>query len=100
MRGTKKGVGYRGIPEDQTYAVHVIELLPGRQFHMTSDGLIDQVGGENRRGFGKRRFKEALLAIRDLPMAQQGERLRAVLADYQGRESRRDDVSVIGFRVD
>ena len=66
---------------------------------MTSDGLIDQVGGEKRRMFGKKRFKSLLLDIQNKTMAEQKEIIYQALLDYQGDERRRDDVSVAGFKV-
>ncbi|GAB6054386.1 hypothetical protein JCM17960_32060 [Magnetospira thiophila] len=98
-RGTKAGLGYRGIPQDQTYDTHRIEGISGSSFYMTSDGLIDQVGGTRRRAFGKKRLMNLLIEIHPLPMDEQKARLRQALADYQGKEVRRDDVSVVGFRL-
>ncbi len=66
---------------------------------MTSDGLIDQVGGNKGLMFGKKRFKSLLLHLRDHPMSEQKDHIRQTLLDYQGNQVRRDDVSVIGFDV-
>jgi serine phosphatase RsbU (regulator of sigma subunit) len=66
---------------------------------MTSDGLTDQIGGEKRRGFGKRRFRDLIAEISPLPLNEQRERIWQALVDHQGSEHRRDDVSVIGFRL-
>jgi serine phosphatase RsbU (regulator of sigma subunit) len=100
VKGTKKGTGYRGIPKDQEYSEIVIELRHGQRFYMTSDGIIDQVGGEKRRGFGKRKFKALLQESRDLSFEKQKDLLLQALGDHQGSENRRDDVSIIGFSLD
>jgi len=99
IKGTKKGMGYRGIAPDQAYESHSIALNPGRSFYMTTDGLTDQVGGEFRRMFGKKRFKELLLSLEGRPMNEQKQALMDALIAYQGDEVRRDDVSAIGFKV-
>jgi len=99
VKGTKAGIGYRGIAQDQAYAEHVTDNITGRAFYMTSDGMTDQIGGEKGRMFGKRRLKTLLLEVQDLPMPAQRDRLDAALLDYQGDEARCDDVSVIGFRI-
>lgn len=98
-KGDKSGIGYRGIPPNQAFTDHSVDLVPGVQYYMTSDGLTDQVGGERRRMFGKKRFMSLLEEIHHLPMAEQKVRFEQALSDYQGNERRRDDVSVIGFRV-
>lgn len=99
VKGTKAGAGYRGIPYEQTYEQFSISLKPGQNFYMTTDGLIDQVGGERRRAFGKRRFGALLATQSAEPFAAQKEAILQALKSHQGDENRRDDVSVIGFRI-
>ena len=98
IKGTKAGMGYRGIPYDQMYDENTINLEIGQTFYMTTDGFVDQVGGERRRMFGKRRFKKLLLDIEDQSMQDQEKAVYRALLDYQDLEKRRDDVSIIGFR--
>ena len=100
IKGDKKGLGYRAIPRDMTYSKQEVSLNGGEAFYMTTDGFIDQVGGPKRRSFGKKRFKQQLLELKDVPMHERGAKLLAVLEKYQGDEKRRDDVAVIGFRLD
>ncbi|MCP5371423.1 MAG: transporter substrate-binding domain-containing protein [Hyphomicrobiales bacterium] len=98
IRGAKRGLGYRGIPLHQTYPTVSVALRPGQTFYMTSDGLIDQVGGERLRSFGKRRFMRLLREIHVRSLDAQREAIHLALTQFQGEERRRDDVSVIGFR--
>ena len=67
------------------------------RLYMVSDGLIDQIGGERRRSFGKNRFRSLLLEMINEPLHQQGTKLVQALTDYQGAEQRRDDVSILGL---
>ncbi|MEO5331359.1 MAG: PAS domain S-box protein [Magnetococcus sp. YQC-5] len=99
IKGNKKGIGYRGVSKMQMYDTHTVPLLSTAAYYMTTDGLIDQIGGTCRRAFGKNRFKELLLSMRELSMAEQKERIRQALLAYQGGENRRDDVSIIGFKI-
>jgi len=99
IKGTKKGMGYRGIPYTQQYDEILVELSHGQNLYMTSDGIIDQIGGERKRMFGKKRLSRILLQIQDLPMEEQKDRILEALLEYQGEENRRDDISMIGFKV-
>ncbi|MDC0336161.1 transporter substrate-binding domain-containing protein [Pseudodesulfovibrio sp.] len=99
LKSDKKGIGYRGIPLDFEYTNHAIEVTDNLRFFMTSDGIIDQVGGEKGRGFGKKRFISLLESLRDTPLQKQGEKIYAELKTYEGKEKRRDDVSIIGFKL-
>ncbi|MFC1887168.1 SpoIIE family protein phosphatase, partial [Thermodesulfobacteriota bacterium] len=99
IKGDKKAVGYRGIPYDQEYTENRITLKPGQRYYMTSDGLIDQIGGPRRRSYGKKRFKNFILSLADVPFHEHGQHIYNDLVAYQGKESRRDDVSLFGFRI-
>lgn len=99
LKGDKSGIGYRGIPLNQPFTDHKVDLVSGAQYYMTTDGLIDQIGGQGRRSFGKKRFKALLGEVPSLSMAQQKARIERAFSDYRGQEPRRDDVSVIGFRI-
>ncbi len=99
IKGDKKGIGYRATPQNVTFRRQEIALEKGRMtYYLTTDGLIDQVGGGKRRGFGKKRFKNLLLELEGIPMDQRSKIILKTLEEYQGQEKRRDDVAVIGFK--
>jgi serine phosphatase RsbU (regulator of sigma subunit) len=77
----------------------VIETKNGMGFFMTSDGLPSQVGETSRLPFTNRRFHRLLESLRDVPMASKGDDIMAALQKHQGAETRRDDVSLIGFEL-
>ncbi|MEO5378304.1 MAG: CHASE2 domain-containing protein [Magnetococcus sp. DMHC-6] len=99
IKGSKKGIGYRGIAATQIYHTHEILFSYPSKYYLTTDGLIDQIGGTNRRAFGKNRFKELLLSIQEISLTDQKTHIQQALLEYQGVEQRRDDVSVIGFQI-
>ena len=99
LKSDKKGIAYRGIPYDFEYTNHEIKVAENMRFFMTTDGIIDQVGGEKGRGFGKKRFISLLESLRETPLQNQGEKIYNSLQVYQGKEKRRDDVSIIGFKL-
>jgi PAS domain S-box-containing protein len=98
LKGDKGGIGYRRVPVAAAFTNHRLTPAPGAAYYLVTDGFVDQVGGEKRRAFGKRRLLQKLVALRALPMAAQREALLAALADYRGTEPRRDDVTLVGFR--
>lgn len=97
IKGDKKGMGYRGIPYDARYTNHDIKPVNGRRFYMTSDGLIDQIGGSKRRGFGKKRFRRLLESVHPVPLKDQKPQIIKTFEEYQGKEKRRDDLAIAGF---
>ncbi|SLM28306.1 putative Stage II sporulation E [Desulfamplus magnetovallimortis] len=99
IKGERKSIGYCNVPQDITFTSHTIDLLPDNTYYMTSDGLLDQVGGEKKRSFGKKRFMRLILEMKELPLYRQSAYISDALKVYQGSEKRRDDVSVMGFRL-
>ena len=99
IKSTKSGLGYRGIPLDQIYEETEITLEDGMAFYLTTDGYLDQIGGTRNWMFGKTRFKKLLSDIHAIPMSEQKQAIRQALIDFQSDQARRDDVSVLGFRV-
>lgn len=97
--GDREGVGYASVPMEQTWTNHRIELPRGAAVYLFTDGIFDQLGGDKRIAFGKRRVRACLKRLRDAPMPHQARGLRAELREYQGSEPRKDDVSAIGFRL-
>lgn len=100
VSGNKRPIGYRAVPYDEIYTNRIVDILPNRVFFLTTDGLIDQIGGEKRRGFGKKRFGRLITSLAEIPFPEQGQYFLEALRNYQGEEKRRDDVSIIGFKLD
>lgn len=97
--GDRMGVGYGATPFDFVWNNRTVQLEPGTALYLSSDGLIDQLGGAKHIAFGKRRLRELLREMVGLPMAEQQRRLRQTFEDYHGDSPRRDDVTVFGLRV-
>lgn len=96
-RGGRLTLGYR-VHEHALDIPSVSLRIGDSAFVLTTDGMLTQVGEETRRVMGTRRFQEALA---DIGGNQTTKIIRAcgrVLKNWQGREERRDDVSVIAFK--
>lgn len=79
-----------------------IELAdrPGQRYYLTSDGYLDQAGGELGYGMGNSGLTEALRQIHDRPIADQGQLLDEHLRAWQGEAfEQRDDICILGFEM-
>jgi sigma-B regulation protein RsbU (phosphoserine phosphatase) len=99
IEGDKKGVGYVETPMDYVWTNKEIMLSPGMCIYLTTDGIIDQIGGVKDIAFGKKRFCKLLLEHSNKPMTEQEDIIMQAFYDYQGKQRRRDDVSLLGFRI-
>jgi len=97
IKGDKSGLGYRHVPYDQRFSNRSLRLRRGQRFYMCTDGIIDQVGGNKKRAFGRKRLISILKDTSHMSLDHQKDAITRVFGDYQGAGVRRDDVSIIGF---
>lgn len=97
--GDRHGVGYATTAMDQQWTNQEVDLPAGACVYFFTDGYFDQLGGEKRIAFGKRRTRELIQQHHRLAMPEQSQLLYAALLAYQGKEQRKDDVCAIGFRL-
>ncbi|MFT6463995.1 biofilm regulation protein phosphatase SiaA [Halopseudomonas sp.] len=97
VKGAKRALGDK---RQAQYANHSIALETGRTFYMSTDGFLDQAGGEDGFGFGNSRFADMLLQHARLPLGQQNTAFSDTLASYQGDYAQRDDITMLCFRFD
>lgn len=97
--GDRKGVGYVDTPMDYAWTNKEIALSQGMCIYLTTDGIIDQIGGPKDIAFGKKRFSSLLLEHCAKPMPEQKNIVMNAFYEYQGKQRRRDDVSFLGFRI-
>ena len=99
VAGERKGVGYVDSPIDHCWTTRTVVLEPGCLVFVTTDGLIDQVGGPKAITFGKRRIQEVIVAQREQTPAQLNAAMQQALQAWQGTHQRRDDLTFFCFRV-
>jgi phosphoserine phosphatase RsbU/P len=96
VKGGRRALGDR---RPGSYTDTQIEIVPNATYYLTTDGFLDQAGGELGYGFGDTRFAQLLLAHASLPMEQQASALNQVLEAYRGDYPQRDDITLLSFRV-
>lgn len=100
VEGGRTGLGYVDTAHDMAWKNNIVQLVPGAIVLSTTDGIIDQIGGARNIAFGKQRLRDALIRHRGLAMPALAETLMREQREYQGRHSRRDDLTFFGFRLD
>ena len=97
VKGARRAIGDR---RSGSYADTDIPLQSDVTYYLTTDGFLDQAGGDLGYGFGNTRFAQMLLVHARLPMTQQAALLDQVLNEYQGSYAQRDDITLLSFRFD
>lgn len=98
LASDRVGIGYTDTPVDYCWSRYERPLNPQDVFFTWTDGLTDQIGGERRIMFGRRRIQALLEEHRHAPMTEMCQSLKEIWLAWQGDEARRDDMSWFGFR--
>lgn len=99
IRGDRKRLGYERSDAGTLYTSHEISTTEEMRFYLSSDGILDQPGGESGFGLGRERLKEMIGSVAKLPMSEQEDALRRGIDGYRGPRPQRDDILVIGFAL-
>ena len=95
-RGDKQHIGYS--QKMMPFVHFAIDLEEGDQIYLTTDGYIDQFGGEKNKKFLRKRFIELLIKIKDLPMDEQQVRINDRFIEWKGDKAQTDDIAMIGVK--
>jgi len=85
--------------QDIGFTSHTIDLLPGDNLYIFSDGFVDQFGGPDGRKFMTKPFKHLLASLDGLPPDEQKQVLEDTLDGWQGAFDQIDDVLIVGVIV-
>ena len=95
----RKGVGYVDSDFDYAWQNQEAVLPPGSVVFVSTDGLVDQIGGPRGIAFGKRRVRELLLEHKEKTPSELNAALLESLRIWQGEHHRRDDLTFFCFRT-
>ncbi len=86
--------------QDKKYTNHIINLDEIEAFYLYSDGYQDQFGGENKRKFMSKRFRNLLYETYTSSMLHQRRALKMSLMNWIGTNQKQiDDICIIGITI-
>ncbi|WP_158592237.1 SpoIIE family protein phosphatase [Noviherbaspirillum sedimenti] len=100
FEGDRMGVGYSDTPDDFIFRSHRVRLPAGYRALVTTDGVIDQIGGPKSIAHGRRRLYQMLSEERALAPKEFSALLLERFAEWQGQQRRRDDVCFLAFAAE
>ena len=102
IKGNRYSVGYKKCDMNYEYKESILEVKDGMKFFCTTDGYLDQNGGERGFPFGKKRFKNIIKERYNEPMAELQTIFQLELMEYElaiEDNDRNDDITIIGFEI-
>jgi len=102
IKGNRYSVGYKKCAMDYEYKETILEVKEGMKFYCTTDGYLDQNGGEKDFPFGKKRFGNIVKEYHKESMSDQQEIFLYEMDRYEKiipNNDRNDDMTVIAFEI-
>ncbi len=102
IEGTRKGIGGKPLPngkKERNFESTVKEFNEGDRIFVFSDGLPDQLGGEEHKKFFTRRIKEWLQRNVNESMVATASDLTKTFYEWMGNDKQVDDVLLIGIEL-
>ncbi|MEA2050774.1 MAG: SpoIIE family protein phosphatase [Campylobacterota bacterium] len=102
VKGNRYSVGYKKCDMDYKYKETIIEVEDGMKFYCTTDGYLDQNGGEKDFPFGKKRFSKLIESNYKEHMSLQKDIFIENMNRYESsvkNNDRNDDMTLIGFTI-
>jgi serine phosphatase RsbU (regulator of sigma subunit) len=98
IKGDRKSIGGRQREKERIFTNQEIEIRAGDMIYLTTDGFSDQNNTEGQK-YGSQRLLAFLPMIAKLPLSSQQQYFEEELSDFMGEEEQRDDITVIGVRM-
>ncbi len=99
IKGDRHSIGYQKSKIDYEFKEHIIDVSKESVIYLTTDGYLDQTGGEKNFMFGKKRFKKLLEENYKNSFNKQKEVLIDGFYKYMGNKDKKDDLTVVGLKI-
>lgn len=97
LRGDKQPIGF--AHKKKSFTNQTLQLEKGDTIYLSTDGYIDQFGGDKGKKLKGKFFKEKLLKIQNNTLSEQNEMIVSVFDEWKGELEQVDDVCVLGIRI-
>jgi signal transduction histidine kinase/serine phosphatase RsbU (regulator of sigma subunit) len=99
LKSDKYSVGYKKSELDHEFKYYFIDLHTVDKIYLTTDGMLDQLGGQKGFPFAKRRFMDFIKEKSNKSFENEKDELIKQLQDYQGNFENIDDRTVIALKI-
>ncbi|MEA5059276.1 MAG: SpoIIE family protein phosphatase [Candidatus Pelethousia sp.] len=99
VKGQRLSIGDGSLQSPDQIKTVRIPAREGACYYIVSDGLFEQVGGAGKVPFGYSRFKQLILEHHGRSQADITQAIWNAFETYMEGENRRDDVTLVSFRV-
>lgn len=98
VKGSRTSIGGFNM-ENKIFEEKIINLDPYSHFYLFSDGYQDQLGGPKGKRIGRKRFYDFIAETSEKSIGEQFKSFDAFLKEWQPKDDRNDDVTIIGVEL-
>jgi len=98
FKGQRIRVGDGAIKSQDDINVISIPADPPNKFYIASDGLYEQIGGQEKIPFGYDEFERIILESHGETLSAISDKIWRAFEEYRGGNARRDDFELIAFQ--
>ncbi|KZL92520.1 SpoIIE family protein phosphatase [Clostridium magnum] len=95
----RKTINCKKSNKEIPFKNYEIKYNPGATIYMATDGITDQVGGEKRLPYGKKKLMASIEEVKNFKMKEQADIIIHSFENYYGNEMLRDDITILGFKL-
>ena len=99
IKTDRHSVGYKKSDINYEYKEHIIDVSKPTRLYISTDGYLDQKGGDKGFPYGKKRFQKSIEENLNMSMEEQKEMLIQKMKTYQGDYFTVDDSTIIGMEI-
>ncbi len=99
IAGDRKSIGGAQKERKRSFSETTFQYSPGDMLYLSSDGLVDQHNRQDKK-FGSLALQTLLKTLAHKQLSLQKAIILEALSNHQGKESQRDDITLLGVRLD
>ena len=97
IKGNRFSIGGGKAKNQTSFTTHKIEISPEDKIFISSDGYVDQFGGEKNRKIGSKKFRQLIQENIHENMVSQGDIFKSFWDSWKGKQKQTDDVLLMAF---
>lgn len=98
VKGSRQSLGAEKN-HNTPFGEEALILNKGERIYLYTDGVTDQLGGENYKKFMTKNFKELLNSNKSLDLNQQREMIKGTITKWKGNNIQTDDILILGLEI-
>ena len=99
IKGDKESIGYKKSNPDYIFKMHEIIIDEETKVYLTTDGYLDQTGGEKGFLFGKKRFLKLINYAHNKECFEQKKIFENSFDAYKQENEVKDDMTLVSFKI-